>query len=99
MFGLGPWELVILGIILLLLFGSKKIPEIGKGLGATFREVKNIKKDLSSSDASAPESEESEKKEPGLLKESFTGKMMDQVPGVKKAREINDKINKVKSVI
>ena len=29
----GPWEIVIVALIFLLLFGGKKIPELMKGLG------------------------------------------------------------------
>ena len=33
MFGLGPWELIVIGLLLFVVFGAKRIPEIGKGLG------------------------------------------------------------------
>ena len=36
----GPWEIVIIALIVLLLFGGKKIPELMKGLG---KGVKNFK--------------------------------------------------------
>ena len=40
MFGLGIPELVIIGIVALLVFGPKKIPEIGRALGKTLRGFK-----------------------------------------------------------
>lgn len=33
MLGLSPWELAIIGIIVVLLFGTKRLPELGSGLG------------------------------------------------------------------
>jgi sec-independent protein translocase protein TatA len=30
---LQPWHLVVLGIVAFLLFGAKRLPELGKGLG------------------------------------------------------------------
>ncbi|MBW1784441.1 MAG: twin-arginine translocase TatA/TatE family subunit, partial [Deltaproteobacteria bacterium] len=48
MFGLGPTELIIIAIIVLLIFGAKRLPEIGKGLGGAIKEFKNVKKELSS---------------------------------------------------
>jgi len=47
MFGFGAGELIVVGVILFLLFGAKRLPEIGKGLGGAIREFKKVKKDLS----------------------------------------------------
>jgi sec-independent protein translocase protein TatA len=38
---LQPWHLLIIAVIVVLLFGGKKLPELGKGLG----EVKNASND------------------------------------------------------
>ena len=40
MFGLGVQELMIIFLIILVLFGAKKLPEMGKGLGRGIREFK-----------------------------------------------------------
>ncbi len=40
MFGLGFQEIVILAIIALLLFGSRRLPEVGKAIGQSVRELK-----------------------------------------------------------
>lgn len=40
MFGLGIQELVIIFLIVMVLFGARKLPEIGKGLGKGIREFK-----------------------------------------------------------
>ncbi|MFC1495608.1 twin-arginine translocase TatA/TatE family subunit [Thermodesulfobacteriota bacterium] len=103
MFGLGPWELAIIAVILLLLFGAKRIPGIGKGLGGALRELRNIKKEINSSDSDSEKSENNspEKKETGsgFIEDKIKNKMLSHVPGAKKAMEINDKIKKVKEVI
>ncbi|HCB69468.1 MAG TPA: twin-arginine translocase TatA/TatE family subunit [Persephonella sp.] len=39
--GIGIWELLIIFGILVLLFGAKKLPEIGKGLGEGIRSFKD----------------------------------------------------------
>ena len=49
MFRLGIPELVIIAIIVLFLFGGKKLPEMGKGIGEG---IKNFKKSLKSDEAS-----------------------------------------------
>lgn len=54
----GGWEFIIIALIVLLLFGGKKIPELMKGLGKGVKsfkdgmkeveeDVKEIKKDIS----------------------------------------------------
>jgi len=41
MYGLGPKEIIILAFVLVLLFGTKKIPELVRGVGDAVRHVKN----------------------------------------------------------
>ena len=47
MFGIGMQELLIILVIALVLFGSKKLPEIGGGLG---RAIRNFKRAVSEND-------------------------------------------------
>ena len=41
MSSIGPWEIVLLLLVALLLFGAKRLPEIGKSLGSGMREFKD----------------------------------------------------------
>lgn len=48
MFGsLGVTEMLVIGAILVLLFGPSQIPKLGKSIGATIREFKGVGKELS----------------------------------------------------
>ncbi|MET3731496.1 twin-arginine translocase TatA/TatE family subunit [Moheibacter stercoris] len=41
----GTWEIIIIVLVILLLFGGRKIPELMKGLGSGIKEFKNATKD------------------------------------------------------
>ncbi len=45
MFGIGPWELALIFLVVLLLFGAKRLPEVAQGLGKGIREFKRAMKD------------------------------------------------------
>lgn len=55
MFGLGVGELVVIALILMLFFGPKKLPQLGKGIGEAIREFKKSGREIVS------DSEEQEK--------------------------------------
>jgi sec-independent protein translocase protein TatA len=62
MFGPIGWpEIIIILIIALLLFGAKRLPEIGKSMGKAIKEFKKSFKDVTDeldSDLDSPEEEE-----------------------------------------
>ena len=49
-FGLGGWEILIIALVVLLIFGGKKIPELMKGLG---KGVRNFKEGIKEDDSDA----------------------------------------------
>ncbi|MDO8682192.1 MAG: TatA/E family twin arginine-targeting protein translocase [Armatimonadota bacterium] len=48
MFGLGTSEVIVIMVIALLVFGPKKLPEIGKSLGGAMRELRKASNDFMS---------------------------------------------------
>ena len=51
----GPWQIILIVFVVLLLFGGRKIPELMKGLGQGIKEFKKAIKD-----EKKPEEEEQE---------------------------------------
>jgi len=41
MFGLGTTEIIVLAVVLVLLFGTKKVPELARSIGEAIRHIKN----------------------------------------------------------
>ena len=42
---LGPWQIVLVAVVILLLWGGKKIPELMKGLGGGIKEFKKASRE------------------------------------------------------
>lgn len=103
MFGLGPWELILIGILLFLLFGAKRIPEIGKGLGGAVREFRSVKKEMrdESKDRSNRDQgeDEAQDSEPEGLERKVAGRLLNRAPGVKRAMNVKKKVDQVRKIV
>lgn len=60
--GLGPWEIGLIFMVVLLLFGAKKVPELARGFGKSVREFRKaateVQDDLQAAiDATDPKNE------------------------------------------
>jgi sec-independent protein translocase protein TatA len=45
-FNVGPIEMIFIAVVLLLLFGAKRLPELGSGLGKGIREFKHSMREI-----------------------------------------------------
>lgn len=113
MFGLGIPEIIVIAIIILLIFGAKRLPIIGESLGKTVKEVRNAKKEISGikkSDAKKEVGENNEANGQSLetdivdtvqkkVTEQVTDKLLGQVPGIKQAKQLKDKADKIKKIV
>jgi sec-independent protein translocase protein TatA len=57
MFGIGWQEILLIVLIILLLFGAKRIPEVMRSIGKGVRELKRGMKDIDSDDEPKPKDE------------------------------------------
>jgi sec-independent protein translocase protein TatA len=51
---LGGWEVIVVLVVVLILFGAKKIPELAKGLGQGIKEFKKATKEVTEEIQNAP---------------------------------------------
>lgn len=58
MFGLGTTELIVIAFVIVLLFGGKKLPQLGRSFGSA---ITNFKKGLNETDKSEDEKDENHK--------------------------------------
>jgi sec-independent protein translocase protein TatA len=97
MFGLGTQELIVIGIIVFLLFGAKRIPEIGKGLGGAIREFRDARKEISND--VPKEGKKEEPKQQASMESKLAEKVAEQIPGVKQVMNAKDKVDKVRQLM
>jgi sec-independent protein translocase protein TatA len=62
MFGLGTAEIVVIAVVIVLVFGVNKIPQLGKGLGEGIRNFKSAIKSVNEDPDEKPKSEDKDKK-------------------------------------
>jgi len=91
MFGLGYQEILLILVILFLLFGVRKLPEIGKGLGETVNEIRKIREDRK---AGKEKNEGDQKKD--LI--SDIKKEVEEIPGLKEAKKIKETADQIKDI-
>ena len=94
MFGLGLPEILIILVILLLMFGAKRLPDIGEGLGKTVREIRKIREEKKA--GKAKKKEEKKVQEGNLI--SDLKKEVEEIPGLKEVKTIRETTAKVKNL-
>ena len=61
-FGIGPLEIIIVLVIVLLIFGPKRLPDLGRSLGSGMREFKDSVTGKDKDDDTLPAGQEADQK-------------------------------------
>jgi sec-independent protein translocase protein TatA len=94
-FGLGLPEILVILVIFLFLFGAKKLPQIGEGLGKTIKELRKIRGEKRTEKETVKEKEEGNQKGNVI---SDLKKEVEEIPGLKEAKEIKETADKIKGI-
>jgi sec-independent protein translocase protein TatA len=102
MFGLGALEIGIIAVIILFIFGAKRLPDIGEGLGKAIREFRNVKKEFPKEEGDEASGKVKDG-EPPSIESKIAGKVADRVsnriPAVKQAKRLKEGADKVKNLL
>ncbi|HIN20150.1 MAG TPA: twin-arginine translocase TatA/TatE family subunit [Candidatus Marinimicrobia bacterium] len=63
MMGLGPWEIGLIILVVIILFGGKKLPELARGLGLGLREFTKATREIKDEVKSATDDVDDNEKE------------------------------------
>ena len=61
---LGPWEIVLIILFVIILFGGKKLPELARGLGLGLKEFKKVTQEIKDEVQNAADEVNGDEKEP-----------------------------------
>ena len=61
---LGPWEIVLIILFVIILFGGKKLPELARGLGLGLKEFKKASREIKDEVQNATDEVNEDEKEP-----------------------------------
>lgn len=95
MFGLGLPEIIVILVILFVLFGAKRLPQMGEGLGKTIKELRKIRGEKK------PEKKTENEKEKGSQKGNLISdlkKDVEEIPGLKEVKELKRTADQVKNI-
>ena len=95
MFGLGVPEILIILVIFLFLFGAKRLPQMGEGLGKTIKELRKIRGEKKTGKETEKEKEKGNQKGNVI---SDLRKEVEGIPGLKEVRELKEAADKVKTL-
>ncbi len=95
MFGLGVPEILIILLIFLFLFGAKRLPQIGEGLGKTMKELRKIRGEKKTDKGTEKEKEKGNPKGNVI---SDLKKEVEEIPGLKEAKELKKTASQVKNI-
>ena len=61
---LGPWEIALIILFVIILFGGKKLPELARGLGLGLKEFKKATREIKDEVQNAADEVNGDEKEP-----------------------------------
>lgn len=100
MFGLSPLELLVIGLIAVIFFGAKKLPDIGKALGQASKEFTG---GSDSADRKKGDSDQSNRNDSNTgsnpIEDELKDQLISRLPGVGRLRQVQKTVKQAGKVI
>ena len=97
MFSLGVPELLVILVIVLLIFGAKRLPEIGRAFGKSVRELKDATGGNKDEISTWIKDDKENSRDSSGEEKDFMQEKVEDIPGVKEAKEIKETAGKIKA--
>ncbi len=94
MFGLGLPEILVILVIFLFLFGAKRLPQIGEGLGKTIKELGKMRGEKRTEKETGKGKGEENQKGNVI---SDLKKEVEEIPGLKEVKELKKTAGQIKN--
>ena len=91
MFGLGPTELILILVVVVFLFGAKKLPDLGRALGQMRKEYGQSRDEVLSEESDSPKEDD--------LVDAVKDQLMSRLPGVGQINRIKKTVQRADKVV
>jgi len=98
MFGLGATELLVIAIIVFLVFGAKRLPQLGRSLGRVKQEFSEGKEEVLQSQEQAEEGQNDQSGQEDPLTAELKNQLVSRLPGVGRITRIKKAVDKASQV-
>jgi len=98
MFGFGATELLVIAIIVFLVFGAKRLPQLGRSLGRVRQEFSEGKEEALQSQEQTEEGQKDQSGQDDPLTAELKNQLISRLPGVGRITRIKRTVEKASQV-
>lgn len=86
----GPVSVAVIATVAVIIFGPKKLPELGRAMGSTLREFKSATKGLTDEDFDSTKSKETPQKQEVVIEKVEAVKPVEKIETAEKIEKVEE---------